>query len=98
MQWKLPVDKDGNLDTVTFSAWRVRKILHVLCELAVHLFRCANNINHLADWQRMLTSYMSVISIAFQHEDFADEDIKEFQDTIDVWYFQYVELLGLEGT
>jgi hypothetical protein len=26
-QWKLPVDKEGNIDAVSFSAWRVRKIL-----------------------------------------------------------------------
>ena len=70
----------------------------MLSGLADHLFRRANNTNRLADWQRMLTSYMDVISIAFQHDDFADEDIEEFQDAIDIWYFQYVELLGLEGT
>ncbi len=35
---------------------------------------------------------------AFQHDDFSDEDIEEFHDVIDIWYFQYIELLGLEGT
>jgi hypothetical protein len=47
----------------------------MLSELADQLFQHANNINRLADWQRMLTSYMTVISVAFQHDDFADEDI-----------------------
>jgi hypothetical protein len=73
------VDKNGNLDTVTFSAWRVHEILQMFDELTDHLFRCANNTNRLAGWQRMLTSYMDVIFIAFQHKDFADEDIMEFQ-------------------
>lgn len=33
----------------------------------------------------------------FKHEDFSDEDIKEFQDVVDDWYYNYIELLGIEG-
>ncbi len=70
----------------------------ILGDLADNLFiRCTDNLHHLPDWQRMLQSYMEVLSIAFQHEDFADEDIEEFQDAVDAWYYQYIELLGLEG-
>jgi len=96
-QWKLPVDKEGNVDTVTFLAWRVRKNFNMLSDLADNLFRQANNTHRIEDWQRMLASYMQVLSIAFQHEDFSDEDIEEFQDAVDAWFYQYVELLGLEG-
>jgi hypothetical protein len=35
----------------------------------------------------MLSKYASVLSIAFKHEDFSDEDIEEFQDIEDEWYF-----------
>jgi hypothetical protein len=31
----------------------------------------------------MLTSYIDEISIALQHENFADEDIEDFQDAVD---------------
>jgi hypothetical protein len=96
-QWKLPVDKEGNVDVVTFSAWRVRKILSMLGDLADTLFNRVNNMQRLAKWQTMLRSYMEVLTIAFQHDDFADEDIEEFQDAVDIWFYQYVELLGLEG-
>ena len=54
-------------------------------------------MQRLAKWQTMLRSYMEVLTIAFQHDDFADEDIEEFQDAVDIWFYQYVELLGLEG-
>jgi hypothetical protein len=69
----------------------------LLGDLADRLFRNTENEHRLPEWQNMLKSYMDVLSIAFQHEDFSDEDIEEFQDVIDIWYFQYVELLGLEG-
>ncbi len=69
----------------------------ILGDLADNLFRRANNLHCLPDWQRMLRSYMEVLTIAFQHENFADEDIKEFQDAVYAWYYQYIELLGLES-
>jgi hypothetical protein len=96
-QWKLPLDKEQNLDTVTFSAWRVRKILLLLSDLAERLFRDMSNAACLPQWQNMLRIYMEVLTIAFQHEDFSDKDIEEFQDVIDIWYSKYVELLGMEG-
>ncbi len=47
-QWKLPVDKEGNIDAVSFSAWRVQKILLILSNLANQLFRNDRD-NRLAD-------------------------------------------------
>jgi len=96
-QWKLPLDKEKNLNMVTFSVWRVRKILVLLGDLADRLFRDTSNVQCLPQWQNMVRSCMEVLTIAFQHEDFLDEDIEEFQDLIDIWYFHYIELLGLEG-
>ena len=43
----------------------------------------------------MLGKYLHLIQLAFQEEDFGDEEIEEFQDLIDEWFFQYVEMFGL---
>jgi hypothetical protein len=51
----------------------------------------------LRQWQDMLAKYLHVSWLAFQHEDFGDEEIEGFQDLIDEWFFQYVEMLGLPG-
>jgi hypothetical protein len=86
-QWKLPLDKEGNIDAISFSAWRVHKIFVILDSLAKQLFgnnQC--NHNRLAAWQSMLSKYSNVLAIAFKHEEFSDEDIEEFQDLIDEWY------------
>ncbi len=45
----------------------------------------------------MLSKYNNVLSIAFRHEDFSDEDIEKIQDIVDEWYYHYVGLLGIEG-
>jgi hypothetical protein len=73
-QWKLPMDKEGNIDALSFSAWWVWKILLILSDLANQLFQNDRD-NCLADWLRTLSKYNNVLSIAFRHGDFSDEDI-----------------------
>jgi hypothetical protein len=95
-QWKLPLNDNSELEMVTFTAWRVKKILARLSDLAAVLFTDEDE-NRLRQWQEMLTKYLHVIKVAFQHEDFGDEEIEEFQDRVDEWFYLYVELVGLPG-
>jgi hypothetical protein len=44
-----------------------------------------------------LLKYVNAIRVAFQHEDFTDEEVEVFQDYIDEWYYEYIELVGLPG-
>jgi hypothetical protein len=62
---------------VSFTAWRVKKIMERLGDLATVLFRNEDE-NRLRQWQEMLTKHLHVIKVAFQHEDFGDEEIEEF--------------------
>jgi hypothetical protein len=55
------------------------------------------NPNPLVLWQEMLQKYMDVMTLAFQHEDFSDEDSESFQDAVDDWYYKYISLVGLPG-
>jgi hypothetical protein len=48
-------------------------------------------------WRNMLQKYIEVMTVAFQHEDFSDDDIEAFQDSVDEWFFIYVELVGIQG-
>jgi hypothetical protein len=95
-QWKLPVNKEKELEQVSFTAWRVRKLMDKLCDLAAVLFQDMND-ECLRQWQEMLQKYLHVIWLAFQHDNFRDEEIEEFQELIDEWYYLYIELLGLPG-
>jgi len=45
----------------------------------------------------MLQKYREVMSITCKWENFTDDEIEDFQDLIDEWYYQYINLLGLEG-
>jgi hypothetical protein len=94
-QWKLPVNKDSELETVSFTAWRVQKMLAQLSNLPERLIH--DNPERLAKWQQMLTKYLGAIKIAFQHEDFEDEEVELFQNYIDECFYEYVELVGLPG-
>jgi len=95
-QWELPLNENSELEMVSFTAWRVKKIMEWLGDLATVLFRNEDE-NRLRQWQEMLTKYLHVIKVAFQHEDFGDEEIEEFQDRVDEWFYLYVELVGLPG-
>jgi hypothetical protein len=45
----------------------------------------------------MLSKYLEVLKIAFQHEGFLYDEIEAFQDLVDEWFYLYIELLGLPG-
>jgi hypothetical protein len=45
----------------------------------------------------MLTKYLHMIKVAFQHKDFSDEEMEEFQDWVDEWFYLYMELVRLLG-
>ncbi len=93
-QWKVPINKENEIEQISFTAWRVRKIFARLTTLVPQL---QLDGTRLIDWQRVLSKYLEVIKIAFQHEDFSDEEIEIFQDLVDEWFYLYVELLGLPG-
>lgn len=95
-QWKLPVTNESELDQVSFTAWRVRKVLTKLSDLARVLLE-EQSPDRLVRWQQMLLKYVKAIRVAFQHEDFTDEEVEVFQDYIDEWYYEYIELVGLPG-
>jgi len=95
-QWKLPVTKDFELETVSFSAWRVKKVIARLPNLADQLLR-EHDAERTIRWRNMLQKYIEVMTVAFQHEDFSDDDIEAFQDSVDEWFFIYVELVGIQG-
>jgi hypothetical protein len=95
-QWKLPINKESEIEAVSFTAWRVRKVMAKLSDLAAILFRGMDD-TRLQQWQEMLSMYVHAIKLAFQHDDFGDDEIEEFQDLIDEWYYLYVEMLGLPG-
>jgi hypothetical protein len=95
-QWKLPVTKDFELETVTFSAWRVKKVISRLGDLADKLLS-QQNADRAIRWRNMLQKYIGIMKVAFQHQDFSDEDIESFQDSVDEWFYIYVELVGIQG-
>ena len=51
--------------------------------------------NRMVLLQEMHKKNLDVTRLAFQHEDFSDEDIESFQDAVDEWYYKYIELVGL---
>ena len=48
-QWKLPINDDSELESVSFTAWRVKKIMAKLSELAEILFHDMD-ITCLKEW------------------------------------------------
>ena len=95
-QWKLPLNDNFELEMVSFTAWRVKKIIERLGALATVLSKNEND-NRLWQWQEMLTKYLHMIKVAFQHKDFSDEEMEEFQDWVDEWFYLYMELVRLLG-
>jgi hypothetical protein len=81
---------------VSFTAWQGKKILEKLADIAEWIFLDAD-WGGLKQWQSMLRKYLHVMQFAFLHEDFLVNDIEDFQDLVDEWFYQYVQLVGLPG-
>ena len=41
----------------------------------------------LRQWQTMISKYLDVMKFAFRHEDFSDDEVEDFQDLIDEWFY-----------
>jgi hypothetical protein len=95
-QWKLPVSKELQIEQVSFTAWRGKKVLEKLADIAEHILRDEDR-GRLIKWQSMILKYLEVMRFAFRHEDFSDDDVEDFQDLVDEWFHQYVTLVGLPG-
>ncbi len=90
-QWNLPVSKEKVLDVVSFTAWRGKKVLEKLSDIAQRILLDEDQ-TWLRKWQDMIEKFLNVMKFAFQHEDFTDDEVEEYQDLIDEWFYQYVHL------
>jgi hypothetical protein len=95
-QWKLLEAKDFELETVSFSAWHVKKVIARLADLADQLLR-EQDAEQTIPWRNMLQKYIDIMKVAFQHEDFSDDDIEAFHNSVDEWFLIYFELVGIQG-
>ena len=94
-QWTLPTTDHGNeLDSITFTNWRVRKVMKQITQIAHAVIKDEHRRNK---WISMLELYIQVMKIATKREDFTDEEIEDFQDLIDFWFYQYISLVGIKG-
>ena len=66
-------------------AWRVRKIISKLAEIAESLL--LNQPDRLDEWKSVISNYINIMEIAFQHQDFSKEEVEDFQDLVDECFF-----------
>ena len=58
-QWTLPVTKDFELKTVSFSAWHVKKVIARLAELAEQLLG-EQDVDRTICWRNMLQNTLTL--------------------------------------
>jgi hypothetical protein len=96
VKWRMPFHALCMAAIVSFTAWRVRKIMEKLSDLAPIILSQQTN-ERVVKWREMLNKYNNMMKVAFQHDDFNDDDVELFPDMIDEWFYHYVELVGLPG-
>ncbi len=62
-QWKLPVSKESELEMVSFTAWRRKKVLDKLADIA-QLILLDPDPTRLRQWQSMIFKYLNVMKFA----------------------------------
>jgi hypothetical protein len=63
----------------------------------VQLLMLDEDRTRLRQWQTMISKYLDVMKFAFRHKDYSDDNVEDFQDLIDEWFYLYVQLTGLPG-
>jgi hypothetical protein len=63
----------------------VKKVIARLPDLADQLLQ-EQDAERTIRWRNMLQKYIEVMTVAFQHEDFSNDDIEAFQDSVDEWF------------
>jgi len=91
-QWHLPMDDDGkNVGIICLDNNRIQKIISNFDALATV------SISDHSQNSYCIPQYRQGIIILWQWEEFTDDDVKKFQEHIDLWYQVWIELHGIEG-
>jgi hypothetical protein len=94
-QWEVPtVDNRKQVGEIKLSNWRVKKFI----ESAEGLIRiCIEDEERQSMWLQVMPLYRQVFEKASQHEDYTDEEIKEYQHAADRFFELWVPMTGLDG-
>ena len=94
-QWRFPLTEDGNLGTLSMDNNRTRRVVNAI-ELLIDASFDATDGNRDILLQ-CFPHYRSALLILRKDTDASDEEIRKFQDHIDLWFSGWVQVFGREG-
>ena len=93
--WTFPYDTTTKkLGTISFENTKVRKVVQRMDRF---IDASVTDQARQVKWKRCMPKYRVAVVIARQKEDFQDEDIIQFQKSVDEWFSDYVFLTGKNG-
>ncbi len=94
-QWRLPMDDNGtNVGIICLDNNRIRKVINKF-ELLVAV--SVRDESRAIKYRFGIPLYRDGMVILRQRSEFSDEQIRQFQTHIDLWFQVWIQLHGLEG-
>ena len=94
-QWRFPLAEDGSMGTLSMDNNRTRSIVNEI-ELLIEV--CfPDSDGRKRRLLRCFPRYRDALTILRKNTDYTDNEIKVFQEHIDAWFCDWMEVYGREG-
>ena len=94
-QWRFPLTDDGKVGSLSMDNNRTRAIINEI-EAIIEVSIPDSNRNK-AKLLRCFPHYRYALVILRKNTDYTDEEICQFQEHVDVWFCNWVDVYGKEG-
>jgi hypothetical protein len=93
-QWRFPLAEDGTMGTLSMDNNRTRSVMNEI-ELIIQVsFPDSDSKDKLL---KCFPHYRAALTILRKTTDYRDDEIEQFQEHIDAWFCDWVEVYGREG-
>jgi hypothetical protein len=96
-QWRFPLTEDGNMGTLSMDNNRTRLVVNAIELLIDASFDHDSTVDKRETLLRCFPHYRAALLILRKDTDATEEEIKMFQDHIDLWFSGWVQVFGKEG-
>jgi hypothetical protein len=93
----LLLHNNSQVAKVALSNKKTRQFMNNINLLIDDIFQKPEHIERRNVWKDMLQKYRHAMEILRKQSDYTDDDINLFQDLIDDFFEQYIEVTGVEG-
>lgn len=94
-QWRVPLNDAGDaVNKVSLSNKKTRLFIDNIIPLVEYIFQAPEDVEVREIWRSMIIDYRDALMILRQSSEYSDDEITDFQEKIDRFFYNYLENSG----